>query len=682
MDLEAEQRKLEDGMIDLSIEKMEEALNNPDFHSPQVKLLVEKSLKELTLVFSEDPKLELKAPKVAAFATLCETVPFLFEGRDLRTVALALGRKFFTEDEESRQLQLGTRMILSCPILQSAYDDRNYLIVEGKPEIKDMVIDDSQRLAELFPKIKPMIVKPLQWTQGGNEGGYLDIRRPLINNRHPEALNPSNKVLSAVNKIQNSAFCMHNRVLDVALEIGVTEDLPQRKRKGETKKSLENRIRSIVSSNTSAEKVISIAEEYRHYDNFWFTVYQDYRCRAYYAQQYFNGQGSDLSRGLLRFSQGKPLSTAKSVRWFMINIANLGGKDKIIYKERIKWVKRNHDNIILWATDPVANQGWKEGSIAKDGKPWQFLQSCFEYKEYIELGDKFLNHQPIALDAVCSGIQFWSALLLDKAGASSVAMMPGDHISDIYTDVMNVGVEALEACLLDDDGIAGEWLRSKLISRKLYKTPTMTICYSAGRRAFTKYVRDFCNRYIFKDKEKAIAYMVNNIMDSIGEVVKVHRGMEFLQECAKQGGGINYLSHIGFNVVHKPLVRYSNVVQCTVDGRRYQMTLLTKTDRIDERAIQTAIAPNFIHNLDSTLMMMLINACPNINSWLMCHDSFATHAVDVAEMAVQVRKCFVELLSQPLMERFRESMGAHKVEIPKKGDYELKSVLDAPYFVN
>lgn len=681
MNLVDQQLALEDLMVDASIEQLEQAMEEGTFHAPQVQMMMDTSLKALTAVYREDVYLkDLKYPKQAAFAVLCHLIPSVFHGIDMRSIALDMAREFLPEMPEKRRLQLGTRMVCKVPGFTTSYDHRNHIVIEGTVETKERLEEEAQQIAELFPKLKPMITKPKQWEKGENEGGYLSIRKPLISQRHPSCKNPSTKVLSAINKMQNTPFRINKKVLSVANALGIETPMPEKKKRGEKAKAFRLRQRAIASTNSDGHKILGVANEYADYDNFWFTVYADYRIRLYYAQHYFNGQGNDLSRGLMQFSHGKPLTSPKAKRWFLINIANLAGKDKLLLKDRVKWVKRNHRKILEWAEDPCGNQGWREGAIAKDGKPWQFLQSCFEYAEYIEKGDNFINYQPIALDAVCSGIQFWSGLLLDQDGANSVAMMPGDVISDIYSDVMAKGIEAMEQDEFEE--FAKEWLKSNLLTRKMYKTPTMTICYSAGKKAFTKYVRDFSKEFMFKDREGAVKYMVENLMGAIDSVVKVQRGMDFLKDCVRDKDGINYTSYLGANVVHKPLVIYKDKVECRINGQRFQMVLARKGEMVDNRKVLTAIAPNFIHNLDATLMMMVVNACPTINSWLLCHDSYATHAADIPEMAAQCRKCFVELLSQPLLERFREATGALEVPLPEKGTYDLKNVLNAPYFFN
>lgn len=69
------------------------------------------------------------------------------------------------------------------------------------------------------------------------------------------------------------------------------------------------------------------------------------------------------------------------------------------------------------------------------------------------------------------------------------------------------------------------------------------------------------------------------------------------------------------------------------------------------------------------------------------HDSYWTHAGDVEQMNVMLRENFVELYEQPILENllkgFQEQFpGLEFPDIPKRGDFDLKEVLKAPYFFN
>lgn len=71
------------------------------------------------------------------------------------------------------------------------------------------------------------------------------------------------------------------------------------------------------------------------------------------------------------------------------------------------------------------------------------------------------------------------------------------------------------------------------------------------------------------------------------------------------------------------------------------------------------------------------------------HDSFWTHAGSVDVMNHILREKFHELHGQPLLQNLLKQFEATykgKVddfpEVPSLGDFDLKEILDAPYFFN
>lgn len=680
MTLEEEQVELETQMVNFSMERLEERLNDIGMHNPIVGMLLEKEMKALTAKIAEDDKIVCDYPRDVALAALIITLLDSVSGVDMRIASVRLGEERFEHVEcRLERLKVCNRVLEHISIMYREINPENrHIELRLTPEVMDKVITNTEGLALLYPRKLPMVVRPKDWDIYGKEGGYLNLRFPLVSRRSHLAKDIGSKVISSVNKMQGTAVKINMGILDTAIKHGHGEKVPSRRKKGETARQLRMRIKSVESSNMDNAITISIAEKYCEYTKIYFTCFLDYRNRVYNSQHYLNGQGSDLSRSLMQFNEGIAIGTKKAERWFLINLANLWGNDKVPLKDRVKWAKRNMKKMRSYAEFPDICDGWR-----KADKPWQFLAACMELESYEENGLNHISYTPIALDAVCSGVQFWSALLRDSDGASRVSMMPTQEVSDIYTDVWDAAIKIMEMEGEEDTcRMAQEWLKSGLMSRKMFKTPTMTICYSAGKRAFRNFLNKFTGSYVFKDKSKSVSYMVDILFKAIDDVVKVQRGMDFLKKCVKESGKSEWITPLGFHVVHAPLIRYKNTVSTVVEGNRFQMTMYTFGTHTDKQRMSTAVAPNYIHSLDATLLHMVVNACPSIKSWLMCHDSYAVHAANVPEMAVAIRKCFVELMGKPLLQDFKNQTGAKDTELPEIGDYDLKNVLKSPLFFN
>ena len=78
----------------------------------------------------------------------------------------------------------------------------------------------------------------------------------------------------------------------------------------------------------------------------------DFRGRAYPIPPHLNHLGDDLSRGLLKFGESKPLGE-DGLRWLKIHCANLFGYDKATFPERVQWVVDHKDDIYDSADHPL-----------------------------------------------------------------------------------------------------------------------------------------------------------------------------------------------------------------------------------------------------------------------------------------------------------------------------------------
>lgn len=97
---------------------------------------------------------------------------------------------------------------------------------------------------------------------------------------------------------------------------------------------------------------LSIANHLRD-QIFWFPHNMDFRGRTYPCPPYFNHLGSDVTRALLVFAEGRPLGP-KGLDWLKIHLVNLTGfKKKSSLKQRKEYAEKIMDDIMDSADKPL-----------------------------------------------------------------------------------------------------------------------------------------------------------------------------------------------------------------------------------------------------------------------------------------------------------------------------------------
>lgn len=590
---------------------------------------------------------------------------------------------------------------LSCVECKNGedYGEVGFVVVgteNTKEHLKSYISNESI----IHPTSLPIVVKPLEWTEGKCEGGFHHIDAPFLPalEKHHEL--PSRTYLEGINRIQGTGFTVNKKLWELAKIIGYEEKIHKTKPRGWSKDRYRRDCESKRSKNRDMNRIMTIAEEYMQYSDYWFTMYGDFRGRGYYRQEYFSPQGQDLSKALQNFNVGYKIDK-KALRWIRVNIANLAGKDDISYNERVKWVKRNEKKIRLAVNDPVPNIQF----IMSADKPWQFLAACIDYVEYLDNPETHLSRLPVGMDGKCNGTQHWCAMLKDLVGGAKVALTDSDKPSDLYSEVLEKLLGLLDVTVAkkpsgDPDSPeyikavsryswALHWKDSSGLKRKLVKTPTMTTTYAAGKKAFRGYVANYCtdNGIIFDEnpleQKRHVNFMVDEIIKAIDLTVSVKGGMRFVQDVVSNIDEVHFITPLGFHVYMEPKRSFKREFKVRVDGRVRQVTFAYKGKMADNLAIHTGIAPNFVHSMDATHMLMTVLACPHITHWMMIHDQFSCHACFVEDMQRAIRETFVKLYGDcDQLIRFREQMGKTEddVKLPKYGDLILTDVLKSKYF--
>lgn len=625
----------------------------------------------------------------------------------------------------TEKVQIGTRVLRS---ILNTFGDVVFMYKHygnGKTQYRlDTTVQFDEWAAEfekerglLHPMYLPLKVPARPWSSN-TDGGYhttaLRLRfiktkgaphREFVEKHTPE------HHYRAVNKMQRTAWQINDDVLKVQEEIyakGLGIGMPSNQRivpppfpehlkdiekenltddQKEEVKDWKVRAKSAYGREQQRKGQVlafmqghKLAKELRHWNKLYFAYTCDFRGRIYCATAGLSPQGADPAKGLLRFATPVVLGT-DGVKWLAIQGANTFGEDKLPYDERVNWIRRNEDNIRRTVTDPIGARSWW-GSA---DKPYQFLAFCFEWSRCDYGRNPHATGQlPVGLDGSCNGLQHFSAALRDEVGASATNLEPCERPEDIYQQVADVTIKKLEGM---DDPRARKWLKVG-ITRKCAKRPVMTLPYGATQQSARAYIMEYAvdnwSKFELDDSMQweYAKFLTPILWDSIGEVVIAARAaMDWLQRSTRKGEYMQWLTPLNFPVYqyYKEVERIE--VRTQLDGR---ISLYVRDNgqtgepKLSEQ--RNGIAPNFVHSIDSTHMVMTINGT-DLDSYAMIHDDFGTHAGNTEKLFRAIRKSFLLLYKNhdPLKE-WAEQVGADVETIPPRGKYNIESIDKADYF--
>ena len=443
------------------------------------------------------------------------------------------------------------------------------------------------------------------------------------------------------------------------------------------------------SKRIAAMQIITTAKRYS-INEFFYPHQLDFRGRVYTVPHPLTIQGSDLCRGLLQFSESLPIENTEGMKWLAIHGANSFGYDKVSFEDRVTWARDNTAHIEACANDPYTNRWWLEAS-----DPWQFLRWTYDWVGLQNDGLDFKSYFPISLDQTCSGLQHYAALLKDPISGRSTNLIPSNSPHDIYSDVADAVTESLHNKSTDE--YAKLWLAFK-VDRKIVKRIVMTTPYGSKKYSHRTFIIDAINErgsHPFGDKiPEAAQWLTNLVWDVIGEVVIAARlGMDWFRDVAriivKENKRVSWTTPLNFLVEQNYEAMKSRQIRLSLgDGSSCKATLRVPVkDSIPDIMRQiNGIAPNIIHSLDASVLLMAVEFAKHsgINSIGVVHDSFSAHASNVSLLGSVIRKSFVTLYSLPVMENLKEQFQKMTTKslppIPTMGDLSIQEVLNSKYF--
>ncbi|KAE9615449.1 putative DNA-directed RNA polymerase [Lupinus albus] len=604
----------------------------------------------------------------------------------------------------------------------SQKDVRRYGAIECDPLVHKGLEKSARHI--VIPYM-PMLVPPINWT-GFDKGAYLFLpshvmrihgakqQREAVKRAPKSQLEP---VYEALDTLGYTKWRINKRVLSVIDQLWANggrladlvdrEDIPlpeepDTEDEGEIRKwkwkvkaaKKENNERH--SQRCDVELKLAVARKMKDEEGFYYPHNLDFRGRAYPMHPYLNHLGSDLCRGILEFAEGRPLGNS-GLRWLKVHLANLyaGGVDKLCYEGRVAFTENHLDDVFDSADRPLEGRRW--WLEAED--PFQCLAACINLSEALRSPspETTVSHMPVHQDGSCNGLQHYAALGRDKLGAAAVNLVGGDQPADVYSGIAARVLEIMKRDAKKDPQTNPNALHARnllnQVDRKLVKQTVMTsvygVTYIGARDQIKKRLNERCAIEDDSELFSASCYAAKTTLTALEEMFEAARSiMSWLGDCAKVIASTNqpvrWTTPLGLPVVQP----YRQLGRQLIKTSLQVLSLQRETDKVMVKRQRTAFPPNFVHSLDGSHMMMTALACKRAGlNFAGVHDSYWTHACDVDEMNRILREKFVELYEAPilenLLESFEKSFDTLKFPaLPERGDFDLREVLESPYFFN
>lgn len=429
----------------------------------------------------------------------------------------------------------------------------------------------------------------------------------------------------------------------------------------------------------------------KHDGPIWFPVYVDKRGRWYYSGSP-NPQGSDLAKAVLHSQIKKPLGR-EGIFWLKVHIANSYGFDKERFEDRARWTEQNWESIKRALEAPEDHP-----DVWGTDAPWCMYSAAYELNQALSSPNPHLYESGIIvhMDATCSGLQHFSAMLRDSIGAQYVNLVDEAKCGpkqDIYS---RVSINALQAIAKDAEG-SGEnaemarWWLSTGIPRGMAKKPVMTYVYGATIRGTAQFIEDYVAHEMsgvqYPDVMRSYtycAYAAKKLFHGIAATVPAaENAMRWLRSVAQSmpnGKRMQWSTPTGFLVQHDYQDCDERILHVKSCGLK-EITVREWNEGTKPLQMQNAISPNFVHALDASHLTLTAKRMKDAGLFMVgIHDSFGTHACDVSKMHEHIRSAFVELYEgRNLLGEFLWEVGGIG-EPPMRGSFDLRKVLDSEFF--
>lgn len=592
--------------------------------------------------------------------------------------------------DNNKMIKLGMTFIeafssqLSNQIFERFYDeDEGYYIKINKEYIKNI----KENLI-INPQSLPMISKPTLWDEK-TKGGFLlnndsEFEKGLVtgSENHSHCLTLNKNVYDTVNYLNSLKFKANIDFINyIQNEGNFILDLYKK-----------NNVDSFLNNMITLD-IANVLENI----SFYLNVNLDWRGRIYTQSFYLDYQGSDFSLAFINFSEGKKLTKTGEFFYYIYG-ANCYNNDNISkrnFNDRYIWVKNNLDKIYSLDKD----------FISKAESPALFAVFCLNLIK-IKNDPNYIHYTPVFLDATCSGIQHFAAMLLDYRLAYNVNLIKTDNVQDFYNTLIEPINKAINDSWKNDPDLV---IFSDIkLSRKELKRLIMTKTYNVsawGMKDHLKSILDIQeNTITYKDKNGNEKKKINNLYyvkatNELGYVLLDQKQLLklatiidnnifnnypilnsvyiFLTQLAnimiKLELPITWATPLGLQILQH--YNLSTIQKVTINflGKSKNTVLRKWTKNLNTKKQENAIIPNIIHSLDAThLFKIILEWSKDKDKYILpIHDCFGTHPNDMESLTDIIRQKFVEIyvnhdFLQNLLDNMINDLKKHRIEIKEE----------------
>ncbi len=518
-------------------------------------------------------------------------------------------------------------------------------------------------------------------------------------------------------------------------------------------KRLNNEVKGLarVMSNTLAD-----CKDLRGH-NFYMPHQFDKRGRIYHTST-FGHHNTDYIRAMFLFANKTEVTGDNQPYLELQLANSWGNKvDKRSLEGRQDWVDKNYEAIYASGKDFKANVDfWTQAD--EPFQFLAACHEYANTVDATEKGEAYYSGLPIALDATQSGIQHYAASLLHEGDGALVNLTDQDMPNDVYEACMVKAQAAIDQDIIDfkkdapiseedtDEEKERKLKRQKRLkaaetlnslgglTRKIVKRNVMTWAYSSRQYGLARQLRsDWLSDYTaevdrgerdehpFGEDEGYAAsfYIAGKNEKAIKDTVKsASIGMEFFRKCAsilaEENKHVSFVTPLGFPMHQyyreERKVKDPKTGKWKPDPTRQRMYLTDKAtgklktnaknctveyvDKVNAKQSINAVAPNIIHSMDATHLMLTTLLCQKLgmDDLMVVHDSFATSLGNMDTLTYAVREAFIALYKDyNLYEDFRQQCAkrlddperiARLPDVPKireTGTLDLNEVMKSNY---